>query len=177
MKKILISQFLTLDGIMEAPEKWNPKYLGDEEVVREILTDFSASDLLLLGRTSYDFFAARWPSRTGAMAEYFNNIPKLVVSSTLQKPEWHNTTIIRVTDIEEIKKQSGKNILVFGSYELVQTLMRENLIDEYKLYVYPLTLGNGRRLFEQGTAEQTLKLIAAKQFASGVVAMTYQSEK
>lgn len=177
MRKILVSQFLTLDGIMDAPEKWNLKYLSDEEVVSEILADFAASDLLLFGRTSYDFFAARWPSRTGAMADYFNTLPKLVVSSTLQKPEWNNTTIIRASDIEEIKKQSGKNILVFGSYKLAQTLMRENLIDEYKLYVYPLTLGSGKRLFERGTAEQTLKLITAKQLASGVVAMTYQYKK
>ncbi|MEO7989987.1 MAG: dihydrofolate reductase family protein [Chryseolinea sp.] len=180
MRKILVSQFLTLDGIMDGPEKWNPEYSGDSEVVHEILADLSASDLLLLGRTSYDFFAARWPSRTNAMADYFNNLPKLVVSTRLQKPEWNNTTIIRSTAVEEIKKrkeQPGKNILVIGSHKLVQTLMSENLIDEYKLYVYPLTLGKGKRLFEQGAAEQALELISAKRFASGVVSIMYQSGK
>lgn len=114
------------------------------------------------------------------MADHFNNLPKLVIATTLQKTEWNNTTIISVNAIEEIKKikeQSGKNILVFGSYKLVQTLMRENLIAEYKLYVYPLTLGNGKPLFEQGAAEQKLKLITAKQFVSGVMAATYQTEK
>lgn len=180
MKKILVSQFLTIDGVMDAPEKWNLKYLDDAEVVNEILADFSASDLLLFGKTTYDFFAARWPSRTGAMADYFNNLPKLVISKTLQRIEWKNTTVISASAIEEIKKlkeESGKNILVIGSYKLVQTLMRENLIDEYKLYLYPLTLGNGKRLFEQGKEKQTLKLIVAKQFASGVIAVTYQPEK
>jgi len=180
MRKILVSQFLTLDGIMDAPEKWNPKYFEDAEVVNEILVDLSAADLLLLGRTSYDFFASRWPSRTGTMADYFNNLPKIVVSKTLLKPEWKNTTIISSTAIEEIKTrkgQPGNNILVIGSHKLVQTLMREKLIDEYKLYVYPLTLGNGKRLFEHGTAEQALRLITAKQFASGVMAITYRSEK
>ena len=179
MRKIVVSQFLTLDGVMDAPEKWNSKYPDDTDVVREILADFSGSDLLLLGKTTYEFFAARWPSRTGEMADYFNNLSKLVISPTLQKPEWSNSTVSAAAN-EEIKKrkeQSGKNILVFGSYKLVQTLMRENLIDEYRLYVYPITLGNGKRLFEQGGAEQTLKLIVAKQFASGVIAATYRSEK
>jgi dihydrofolate reductase len=176
-RKILVSQFLTIDGVMDAPEKWNSKYSGDREVVDEIQADFLASDLLLFGKTTYDLFAARWPSRTGAMADNFNNLPKLVISTTLQKPEWNNTTIINVTaigEIKKLKKQSGKSILVFGSYKLVQALLSENLIDEYKLYLYPLTLGNGKRLFEQGAAGQTLKLIVAKQFASGVIAATYQ---
>jgi len=180
MSKILVSQFLTIDGVMEAPEKWNPKYPEDAEVVNEILADLSASDFLLFGKTTYDFFAARWPSRTGAMADNFNNLPKLVVSATLEKPTWKNTTIICARAIEEIKKlkeQPGENMLVFGSYKLVQTLMKENLIDEYKLYLYPIALENGKRLFEQGTAVQTLKLIVAKQLASGVISATYQPAK
>ena len=180
MRKILVSQFLTIDGVYEAPEKWNSKYLGDAEVVNEILADFSASDLLLFGKTTYDFFAARWPSRTGAMADNFNNLPKVVISTTLEKTVWKNTTIINTNAIEEIKElkeQPGENMLVFGSYKLVQTLIRENMIDEYKLYLYPLTLGNGNRFFERGTTPQTLKLIAAKQFASGVIAAAYQPTK
>jgi dihydrofolate reductase len=178
-RKIVVSQFLTLDGVMDAPEQWNSKYSADEEVVNEILAGFSASDLLLLGKTTHDFFAARWPSRTGAMADCFNHLPKRVVSSTLQKTEWNNTTVLSGNVIEEVKKlkkQSGKNILVFGSYKLVQTLIAENLVDEYKLYTYPLTLGKGKRLFEQDATPKTLKLITAQQFASGVLAATYQLE-
>ncbi len=177
MRKILVSQFLTLDGVMDAPEKWNSSYVGDAEVVNELLTELRASDLLLFGRTTYDMFAARWPSRAGAMADLFNNLPKLVISTTLKKAEWNNTTIKSGYTIEEImklKEQPGQNIHLIGSYKLVQNLMSENLIDEYKLYLYPLTLGKGKRLFEQEAAEQNLKLIVAKQFASGVIAATYQ---
>jgi len=178
MRRILVSQFVTLDGVMEAPEKWNSTYASDPEVVASVLADFSASDQLLLGRTSYELFAARWPSRTGQMADYFNNLPKLVVSSSLQTPAWNNTTVIKgstMVEIRKLKERPGKNILVFGSYQLVQTLRKENLVDEYKLYVYPLVLGKGKRLFEQG--EQTLRLITAKQFASGVISATYRTEK
>lgn len=179
MRKILVSQFLTLDGVMEAPEKWNANYLNDAELVNEILTDIAASDSLLFGRTSYEFFAARWPSRTGELADKLNTLPKLVVSTTLQKAEWHNSTIINANASDEIKKmkyQMGKNILVFGSYKLIQTLINDKLIDEYKLFVYPLTFGTGKHLFEQGATGQTLKLVALKSLATGVVAMTYQTE-
>ncbi len=180
MRKIVVSQFLTIDGVMDAPEKWNSKYAEDPEVVNEILADFSASDLLLFGRTTYDFFAALWPSRTGAMADNFNNLSKLVVSATSEKPTWNHTTFLSANAIEEIKKLKegpGENILVFGSYKLVQALMSENMIDEYKLYLYPLTLGNGKRLFESGSAAQSLTLCVATPFASGVIAATYRPTK
>ena len=123
MRRILVSQFVTLDGVMEAPEKWNSTYASDPEVVASVLADFSASDQLLLGKTSYKLFAARWPSRTGEMADYFNNLSKLVVSSSLQTPDWNNTRVVKDGGTEEIIKQKekpGKNILVFGSYQLVQ---------------------------------------------------------
>jgi dihydrofolate reductase len=179
MRKILVSQFLTLDGVMDAPEEWNSKYLGDSELINEVLIDFSNSECLLLGRTTYDFFAARWPSRTGAMADYFNTIPKVVVSSTRKESIWNNSTILTggVDEIKKLKQLPGKNILVFGSYKLVQTLMKENLVDEYKLYTYPLTLGKGKRLFEAGATGQALKLIVAKPFVSGLISATYQPEK
>jgi dihydrofolate reductase len=179
MRKIIVSQFITMDGVIDAPEKWS-NYSSDKEVVTELLADLSASDLLLFGKTTYEFFAARWPTRTGEMADYFNNLPKIVISASLQKSEWSNTKIVNAAShakIQKLKEQAGKNILVVGSYKLVQTLMLENLIDEYKLYLYPLTLGNGKRLFEQGALAQTLKLIIATQFASGVIAATYQTEK
>lgn len=180
MRKLVVTEFLTLDGVMEAPEKWNSKYLNDEEMTNDILDDFSASDSLLFGRTTYQFLAARWPTRTGEIADKFNNLPKHVVSTTLQKAEWNNSAIINANVSEEIKKikeQSEKNILVWGSHKLVQTLMRDNLVDEYKLYVYPLTLGTGKRLFGEGTVGQTLKLINTRIFSTGAIAMVYQPEK
>jgi dihydrofolate reductase len=179
MRKIIVSQFITLDGVMEGPEKWNTKYLSDVEVVNEILSDFDAGDAILFGRSSYEFFSARWPSRSGAMADKFNLLTKYVVSTSLQKTEWSNSVTIKENVIESIKAlkmHEGKNIILFGSYQLLQTLMCERLVDEYKVYVYPLTLGTGKRLFEQGAAGQTFKTIDVKSFASGVIAMTYQPE-
>lgn len=177
MRKIVLSQFLTLDGAMESPEKWNSTFLSDAEVVHEILADFAACDLFLFGKTTYDFFAARWPLRTGPMADCLNMLPKLLISSSPDTPTWNNTTILRANAMDEIKKlkeQPGKNIIALGSYKLVQTLITEGMVDEYKLYIYPLTLGKGKRLFEQDAVEQRLKLISAKPFASGVIAATYQ---
>jgi dihydrofolate reductase len=179
MRRIVVSQFLTLDGVMEAPEKWNTAYLNDMELVNELLADFDACDAILLGRTTYDFFAARWPLRTGAMADNFNTIAKYVVSASLQEVVWNNSTIINANVVKEIKKlkeESGKNMLVFGSYKLLETLSNNHFIDEYKLYIYPLVSGKGKRLFEQEATGQTLKLVASKSFATGVVALTYQPE-
>ena len=180
MRKLVVSQFITLDGVMEGPEKWNATYLKDEEVVCEILADFDASDAILFGRFSYEFFGARWPSRSGAMADKFNQLTKYVVSTSLQKADWNNSVVVKenaVKAIEVLKMQQGKNIILFGSYRLLQTLMQEHLVDEYKVYVYPLTLGTGRRLFEHGAPAQTFKLMSAKSFASGVIAITYQPER
>lgn len=183
MRKLVVTEFLTLDGVMEAPEKWNNDYLNDEELTNDIIDDFSASGSLLFGRTTYQFLEARWPARRGEMADRFNNLPKHVVSTTLQKAEWNNSAIINANAGEEIKKlkksrlAGGKNILVWGSHKLVQTLMRDNLVDEYKLYIYPLTLGTGKRFFEEGTAGQTLKLINTRIFSTGAIAMVYQPKK
>src|SRR5688572_18972304 len=94
-RKLITSQFLTLDGVMDAPEQWNSKYLGDPELVQEILSDFSGCDLMVYGQTTYSFFASRWPSRTGAMADHLNNVAKVVISTTLQEPAWNNSTIIQ----------------------------------------------------------------------------------
>lgn len=177
MRRIVVSQFITLDGVMEAPEKWNTAYLNDAELVNEILADLAVSDALLFGRTSYEFFAARWPLRTGAMADYFNTLSKYVVSSSLQKAEWNNSLVINTDAAKEIKKlkeSHGKDILVLGSYKLLQTLSNNHFVDEYKLYIYPLTLGSGKRMFEEGASAQKLKLISSKSFATGVIALTYQ---
>lgn len=171
MRKLIVSQFITLDGVMEAPEQWNSQYMKDEEVTKDILEGFAASDILLSGRTTYEFFAARWPLRTGAMADWFNSVCKNVVSTTLRKTEWNNSSIIHSSEeIKKNKSQKGKDILVLGSYQLVQELIKENLVDEFKLYIYPLTLGKGKRLFEAG---QKLKLISALVFSSGVIRASY----
>jgi dihydrofolate reductase len=180
MGKLVVSEFLTVDGIMEAPEKWNSNYLKDEEITNDILANLSASNSILFGRATYQFFAARWPARTGELADKFKNLPKYVVSSTLQKAEWNNSVTINANingEIIKIKKQSKKNILVLGSYKLVRTLMKDNLVDEFKLYMFPLLLGTGKRLFDKETAGQPLKLINARIFSSGAIEMAYQPGK
>jgi dihydrofolate reductase len=175
MRKLIVSQFITLDGVMEAPEQWNSQYMKDTEVVKDIVEGFSASDMLISGRTTYEFFAARWPLRTGEMAEWFNRVHKYVVSTTLEKSEWNNSSVIRSSDeIRKFRLQKGKDILVLGSYRLVQELIKENLVDEFKLYIYPLTLGKGKRLFEEETTGQKLELTTAHVFSSGVIRASYR---
>jgi dihydrofolate reductase len=168
---------MTLDGIMEAPEIWAANYIKDQEITEDILNDFSASDTFLFGRTTFEFMGERWPKRTGAMADSFNNNVKYVVSDSLQKTEWNNSIIIKGNIIEEIKRlkeKPGKNIIVLGSYKLAQLLDKEKLVDEYRLTIYPLTLGKGKRLFEEGSAEHSFKLIDARTFTSGAIRAVYQ---
>jgi dihydrofolate reductase len=129
-----------------------------------------------LGRVTYQGFAAAWPSRTDEFADRLNNLPKYVVSTTLESAEWHNSHLIKeniAEGINRLKQQPGQNILVHGSCKLVQTLMQDQLVDEYNLLVYPLVLGGGMRLFNDGD-RASLKLVEATPFRSGVVLLRYQ---
>jgi dihydrofolate reductase len=183
MRKITVTENLSLDGIMEAPEKWAFSYQGDD------ITEFNkagmlASDALLLGRVTYEEFAAYWPKQTNdksGITDYLNKTAKFVVSSTLKKTEWENSTIINgnlVEEITKLKQQPGKDISVIGSATLVQSLMQADLIDEYHLFIIPIVLGKGKRLFKDNNDRKALKLIETKAFSAGVVLLTYQpSEK
>src|SRR6185312_13354295 len=147
MKKIVVTEFLSLDGVMEAPDKWQMGYVN-EEMGKDILDELVKSDALLFGRTTFDGMAAAWPSRKDAAADKFNNLPKFVVSTTLNKTDWNKSTIIKSNVTEELKKlkhQTGTQILVWGSLKLVQMMMEYNLIDEYRLYIHPCLLGKGKR--------------------------------
>ena len=166
---------------MKTTEKWSGPYENDEMVKRNKV-GMSASDALLLGRVTYEIFAAYWPHQTDdktGITDYLNETPKFVVSSILKKVDWVNTTILSGDAVEEITKlkgQPGKNITVNGSATLVQTLMQADLIDEYSLLVFPIILGTGKRLFPDGM-DSSLKLIESNAFSSGVVALTYQPVK
>ncbi len=180
MRKVIASEFVTLDGVMEDP-RWTFRFLSEERDQFKF-DELSASDALLLGRVTYEGFAAAWPHMTEAEGEYaemMNGYPKHVVSTTLQEPlEWNNSTIIGENVAEEVsglKQQPGKDILIFGSGELVNTLMRHGLIDEYRLMVFPIVVGSGKRLFGEG-GEKTLKLVETKTFGSGVVVLTYEAD-
>lgn len=179
MGKILVSEFLTLDGVMEAPQNWRFPYASDDLNALTIgqLMSFEA---FLLGRVTYEEFAPVWssPAQSGSpIGAQLNNAPKYVVSSTLQTADWNNSTIISGNIIEEIRKikdQTSGNIGVTGSATLVQALLQANLVDELELLFHPIILGNGKRLFPEGIKAPQLKLTDTKTFSSGVVAMTYQ---
>jgi dihydrofolate reductase len=179
VRKVIVSEFVTLDGIMEAPEKWQSPYLSDD-VVETIQAQILAYGAMLLGRVTYEEFAAYWPSQTKnefGIADKLNSMPKFVVSSTLQKVDWNNSRLIKENVVEEIsklKQQSGGNIQMTGSATLVQALMQTDLIDEYQLMVHPVVLGSGKRLFRNGSEKKILRLVETKSFSSGVVVLTYQ---
>lgn len=185
MRKIIASEFVSLDGVVEDPggaEKskhggWTWGYWNDE-IGKFKLDEILATGAMLLGRVTYQGFAAAWPSMKDeqGFADRMNNLPKHVVSKTLERFDWNNSTQIKGNLTEEaskLKQQPGKDILIFGSGELVRELMQHDLIDEYRLLVYPVVLGSGKRLFG-GEVNKAFKLVEAKPFSSGVVLLRYQ---
>ena len=187
IRKVIASEFVSLDGVVEDPS-WTFKF-SSEEQERFKFDELAASDALLLGRATYEEFAAAWPNmmeqyegpRRAALGEYagmMNGYPKYVVSTTLEEPlGWNNSTIIKENVAEEIlklKRQPGRDVLVFGSADLVSALMRHDLIDEYRLMVFPVVVGKGKRLFGDGIDTKVLELVGKEMFGSGVVVLTYQ---
>ncbi len=177
MRKIVVSEFVSLDGIMEDP-RWTFQF-PSEDRDKFKFDELAASDALLLGRVTYEGFAAAWPrmeEQTGEYGAWMNGYLKYVVSTTLEEAGWNNSTIINENVVEEVsnlKQQPGKDILVFGSGQLVNTLMEHDLVDEYRLMVFPVVVGGGKRLFEGASDEKALKLVETKTFASGAVVLSY----
>lgn len=173
MRKLVVTEFMSLDGVTEEP-KWTFGYWNDE--IAQFKGEESAvSDALLLGRVTYQGFAAAWPQSTDEGADYFNSVRKYVVSTTLDEVGWNNSRLIRgdvVAEIASLKQQGGGDITVHGSATLVRTLMEHDLVDRYRLLVYPVVLGSGARLFAEGTTA-TLELLESRSFSSGVVALVY----
>jgi len=186
MRKVIASEYVTLDGVMEDPGGAEGfKYGGwsfqfwSEEAAKYKYDELFASDALLLGRVTYQGFAAAWPTmkETGEFGERMNSLPKYVVSTTLEKAEWNNSTIIKANVVEEVSKlkaMPGQDILIGGSGDLVHSLMQHTLIDEYRLMVHPVVLGIGKRFFREGADALQLQLVETKTFSSGVVVLTYQ---
>lgn len=180
MRKIVVSEYLTLDGVMEDPGGggWSFPF-WNEEAAKYKFDELFASDALLLGRVTYEGFAQAWPSMTDEMgfADRMNSLPKYVVSRTLSKGTWNNTTLIKENPVEELsrlKQKSGLDILVAGSADLVHMLMQHNLVDEYRLMIHPILIGKGKRLFQDGADKLALKLVDTRAFSSGIVVLTYQ---
>jgi dihydrofolate reductase len=179
MRKIVAGLYVSLDGVTESPEKWTFPYFNDE-VGQVIASQMAEADAGLLGRRTYQEFAAYWPDKTAEdnpVADYINNMPKFVISTTLQSVEWRNSTLITgdvAVQLTQLKQQPGKNISVTGSATLVRSLLREGLLDELRLLLYPVVVGTGRRLFEDGGDQVALKLVDSKAFSTGVVSLTYE---
>jgi dihydrofolate reductase len=179
MRRIVASEYVTLDGIMDDLDLWYGPFWS-EEASNFKRHELFASDTLLLGRGTYEEFVTFWPTAQG-MGDYgerMNSLPKYVASTTLDTVEW-NARLIRgsvVDAVSELKRQPGQDVLVFGSGQLLDTLMQHNLIDEYRLLVHPFIAGSGKRLFREGSKKRVLKLVETTPFSSGVVALTYQPD-
>ncbi len=190
MRRIVVSEFVSLDGVVEDPggaERfkhggWSFKF-RDDQVPKYKLDELFTSDSLLLGRVTYEEFAKAWPSRKDDMgfADKMNNMAKYVVSTTLKKVDWNNSRLIKGNIAEEVKKlkqEPGRDILVYGSGSLVNTLLQHDLVDELRLMVHPVVLGSGRRLFDDNAETmKVLKLVESKMFPSGIVLLSYHPAK
>jgi dihydrofolate reductase len=190
MRKIISNTFVTLDGIMQAPggpeedTTGNFKYGGwsvslwDDIMMQTMGEAMQAPYDLLLGRITYEIFAAHWPFvQNDPMADKLNNARKYVVSTKLQTADWHNSMLVRgdvVEEIKKIKQEEGPEIQVHGSSNLIQTLLKHNLIDELRLWIFPVVIGNGKRLFGEGAVPANLRLIEHKTSTTGVIMAYYQ---
>lgn len=173
MRNLIVTEFISLDGVIENPG-WTFKYWNDE-IAAFKGEETSAGEHMLLGRVTYEGFAQAWPQSKDEGAAYFNGTRKYVVSTTLDTVEWNNSTLIKGDAVEEItrlKQQDGPDIVVHGSGKLVQTLLKHHLVDRVRLLVYPVVLGSGQRLFEDGTTA-TLNLVESRPLNGGVVALIY----
>jgi dihydrofolate reductase len=180
MRKVVAAEFLSLDGVMESPDKWHFPYFNDEmgEVIGE---GFAASDAMLMGRVNYEEWAEYWPKQDpeeNPVAAVMNDFRKYVVSMTLEEPlEWSNSTLIKgnvAEEIEKLKNQPGMDIAISGSATLVRSLLRYGLLDELKLMVHPILVGGGKRLFDEKAETKPLELVNSKTFSTGVLYLTYR---
>ena len=181
MRKITAAFFISLDGVVESPDQWHFPFFNDQ-MGAAIGAAMAESDALMMGRVNYEEWAQFWPAQPSddQFASFMNNTPKFVVSTTLAKAEWANSTVITgdvVAEITKLKQQPGKNISISGSGTLVRSLLRHNLLDELHLMLHPVVVGKGKRLFPDGSEHKAVKLVDAQTFSTGVVYLTYQTDK
>jgi dihydrofolate reductase len=186
MGRIVVTEFVSLDGVVEDPGGaedfehggWSFEFDRGDEGDKFKLDETLDAEAQLLGRVTYQGFAAAWPSREGEFADKFNSMPKYVVSSTLDEAEWNNSTVLSgdvVEEVTKLKQELDGVILIAGSVQLVQTLTEHDLVDEYRLMVFPVVLGSGKRLFGETSEKKTLRLTDSKQVGSdGVTILTYE---
>jgi dihydrofolate reductase len=187
MGKIVLSENVTVDGVVQDPTAEEGFRQGGwflqvgsndrEGFYRAALDEALGAEALLVGRRTYEFLAARWPSRTGELAERMNSIPKFVVSSTLKDPDWNNSTALKgdaVNEVSKLKQRLKGEIVVAGSRQLVRALIESDLVDELRLTVYPFVLGAGERLFGETNDKVPLRLVANRTVGDGLAHITYE---
>jgi dihydrofolate reductase len=185
MGKIILSDNLTLDGVIQDPAGdegfprggWVGQITDKPQLSKLALDEALGAEAWLLGRRSYEWFAARWPARGGELADRLNGLPKYVVSSTLRDPSWNNSTVLQggvVDAVSTLKQQIAGDIVVPASFQLVRTLMEHDLVDELRLKIFPVVLGEGERLFRQTSASTAMRLVDVQIVEAGIAAVTYQ---
>jgi dihydrofolate reductase len=179
--RLVATEYLSLDGVFEEPGRWSGPFFNDEAGQFK-WAELQASDALLLGRKTYEGFAAAWPNMkgTGEFGEKMNTMTKYVVSSTLDKAEWPGSKVVKgdlAEQIRQLKREPGHDLLLSGSAQLFNALMRENLIDIYRFMVHPVVLGKGKRLFAEGNDTRALDLVETKRFSLGIVILEYRPAK
>jgi dihydrofolate reductase len=185
MGKIVVSENVTLDGVIQDPAGdegfrvggWVGLIKDSPQVNQLALDEALGAEAWLLGRRSYEWFAARWPSRTGALADRLNSLPKYVVSSTLEQPAWNNSTMLKgdlFNGVSTLKKELNGEIIVAASFGLVHTLMEHDLVDELRLRIFPVVLGAGERLFSKTSGKKPMRLLGTQTLEGGIAYLTYQ---
>jgi dihydrofolate reductase len=180
MRKVVAGLFITLDGVVESPDKWQEHF--DEDMGEAMMEQLSSQDAVLLGRVTYQEWASYWPTATDEpFASFINSTPKYVFSTTLDSvEEWKNSTLVKgdlAQEIAKLKQLPGKNIGTAGSPSLVYSLLEQDLLDELILLVHPVVAGNGKRLFKEGGNLKRLQLVSSKPTTTGTVILTYQLRK
>jgi dihydrofolate reductase len=185
MGRIVISENVSLDGVVEDPTGeegfrhggWVGRITDRPELAKVTLDEARGSEALLLGRRTYEWLAARWPSRSGELADRLNSLPKYVVSSTLEDPEWNNSTVLKgnvVNDVAKLKQELDGEINVPGSFQLLRTLMEHDLVDELRLKIFPVVLGAGQRVFGETGDKKPMRLIDTRTVGDDLAFLTYE---
>jgi dihydrofolate reductase len=185
MGKIVVSDNVTLDGVIQDPAGdegfpvggWVGRIKDRPQLDKLTLDEALSAEALLLGRRSYEWFAARWPSRSGELADRLNGLPKYVVSSTLEHPAWSNTTVLRgdaVSEVDTLRRELDGDILVPASFQLVRSLMQHDLVDELRLKLFPVVLGSGARMFGDASDKKPMRLVDAQTIEGGVAVLIYE---
>jgi dihydrofolate reductase len=185
MGKIVISENVSLDGVIEDPAGdegfrvggWVGPIADREDLAKVTLDEALSTEALLLGRRSYEWLAARWPARSGALADRLNGLRKYVVSSTLEDPPWSNSTVLKsdvVDEVTKLKQELNGDIVVPGSFQLLPTLMEHDLVDELRLKIYPVVLGAGKRLFGESSGKKPMRLVDTQTLDDGIAFLTYE---